>query len=297
MDSSPESSAFLPMLPELWQTTLGWQPTPKQQEQFQQLYTHILDGNQRLNLTRITDPEEFWEKHLWDSMSGLLGGQGSGVRGWGLGVRGQGSHGVGSDGVMEEAPTPQHPNTPTPPLPLSPSPPLLLSPSFHLIDIGTGAGFPGIPAALTLPQAQVTLLDSTRKKLAFLETVLAHLGVQNARTLCDRAEVVGQNPQHREQYDGALLRAVAPAAVCAEYALPLLKLGGVAVLYRGQWSEAETAALRPVLAILGGELEAIAPFTTPLSHAARHCLYLRKTVPTPAEFPRPVGIPSQKPLA
>lgn len=264
--SHAASFPTLPTLPELWQTTLGWQPTPAQQEQFQQLYTHILDGNQRLNLTRITDPEEFWEKHLWDSMSGLVG-----VREWGLGVRD-----CERRGTLE-------------------NPPALPS-SLRLIDIGTGAGFPGIPAALTLPQAQVTLLDSTRKKLAFLETVLVQVGVQNAQTLCDRAESVGQAPQHREQYDGALLRAVAPAAVCAEYALPLLKLGGVAVLYRGQWSEAETAALRPVLKLLGGNLEAIAPFTTPISRAARHCLYLRKTAPTLAEFPRPVGVPSQKPL-
>ncbi|GAB4463865.1 MAG: 16S rRNA (guanine(527)-N(7))-methyltransferase RsmG [Elainellaceae cyanobacterium] len=277
------------MLPELWQTTLGWQPTPDQQEQFQQLYSHILEGNQRLNLTRITDPEAFWEKHLWDSMSGLVGELG--VRSWGLGVGGQESGGRGQ-GAEEPLSNLQRSLSPSPSLSLSPSFP----PALHLIDIGTGAGFPGIPAALVFPQAGVTLLDSTRKKLAFLETVLTQLRVENARTVCDRAEAVGQNPQHRERYDGALLRAVAPAAVCAEYALPLLKLGGVAVLYRGQWSEEETAALRPVLTILGGELEAIAPFTTPLSRAARHCLYLRKTAPTPAEFPRPVGVPSQKPL-
>ncbi|WP_448604359.1 16S rRNA (guanine(527)-N(7))-methyltransferase RsmG [Thermoleptolyngbya sp.] len=272
--SHAASFPTLPTLPELWQMTLGWQPTPTQQEQFQQLYSHILDGNQRLNLTRITDPEEFWEKHLWDSMSGLVG-----VREWGLGGRSC-QRGVGPENSLEKS---VENSLASPPL-------------FRLIDIGTGAGFPGIPAALTLPQAQVTLLDSTRKKLAFLETVLTQLGVENAQTLCDRAEAVGQNPQHREQYDGALLRAVAPAVVCAEYALPLLKLGGVAVLYRGQWSEAETAALTPVLKRLGGELAAIAPFTTPISRAARHCLYLRKTAPTPAAFPRPVGIPSQKPL-
>lgn len=288
--SHAASFPTLPTLPELWQTTLGWQPTPAQQEQFQKLYTYLLDGNQRLNLTRITDPEAFWEKHLWDSMSGLVG-----VREWGLGIR-QGERGGGLEnaledslkdslkGSLEDALEDALEDSPQ-------SPPL-----FRLIDIGTGAGFPGIPAALTLPLAQVVLLDSTRKKLAFLATVLTQLGIGNAQTLCDRAEAVGQNPQHRERYDGALLRAVAPVAVCAEYALPLLKLGGVAVLYRGQWSEAETAALAPVLKILGGELEAIAPFTTPISRAARHCLYLRKTAPTPAEFPRPVGIPSQKPL-
>ncbi|MFQ3627562.1 MAG: 16S rRNA (guanine(527)-N(7))-methyltransferase RsmG [Cyanobacteriota bacterium] len=279
--SHAASFPTLPALPELWQTTLGWQPTPTQQEQFQQLYAHILDGNQRLNLTRITDSEEFWEKHLWDSMSGLVG-----VREWGLRAR-DGGRGSGLEGSLEDSLAGSLES-------LAGS--LESPPLFRLIDIGTGAGFPGIPAALTLPLAQVTLLDSTRKKLAFLETVLTHLGVKNAQTLCDRAEAVGQTPQHREQYDGALLRAVAPAAVCAEYALPLLKLGGVAVLYRGQWSEAETAALEPVLEILGGKLEAIAPFTTPISRAARHCLYLRKTAPTPAEFPRSVGVPSQKPL-
>ncbi|WP_338038670.1 16S rRNA (guanine(527)-N(7))-methyltransferase RsmG [Neosynechococcus sphagnicola] len=108
----------LPELPELWEITLGWQPTAHQQQQFQQIYEQILMGNQRLNLTRITDPLEFWEKHLWDSLQGVA------------------------------------------PLLSQPS----VQPGLRVIDIGTGAGFPGLPVAIARPDATITLLDSTQKK-------------------------------------------------------------------------------------------------------------------------------------
>ena len=253
------SDVETPILPEMtsaWQE-LGWQPSAEQRSQFQHLYELVVAGNRQLNLTRNTDPSEFWEKHLWDSLRGIAPLLKSEFK---------------PDGAPAE-----------------------LS-GQRVVDIGTGAGFPGIPVAIAQPDWTVTLLDSTYKKIAFLQTLLTTLGISNAITLTNRAEQAGQHPEHRETYDIALIRAVGPASVCAEYALPLLKMGGVAVLYRGQWTEDEMVAFQPVVERLGGQIESIEGFTTPLSQSMRHCLYLRKTQPTPVEFPRPTGLPAQHPL-
>jgi 16S rRNA (guanine527-N7)-methyltransferase len=267
-------SAELPLLLELWQSTCGWQPDPAQHQQFQHLYAQILDGNQRLNLTRITEPTEFWEKHLWDSLSGLMPFLGTANR------QREAESGAES-GISAIAPPVTLGQLPRP---------------FSVIDIGTGAGFPGIPVAIAFPDATVTLLDSTRKKIVFIDSMLATLGLSNTKTCVERVEQIGQQRQHRGAYDVALLRAVAPATVCAEYALPLLSANGLAILYRGQWTADEETALKGAIAQLGGRLEHVAQFTTPLSQSQRHCLYLRKVAPTPGQFPRAVGVPSQLPL-
>jgi 16S rRNA (guanine527-N7)-methyltransferase len=273
----------LPEMTEQWQETLAWQPTPQQQQQFQQLYQLILQGNRQLNLTRITEPIEFWEKHLWDSLRGVIQ-KDEGERGKDEG------EGMKDEGAFSSL---------IPPCQAWQSPPssFIAHPSsLRVIDIGTGAGFPGIPVAIVRPDWQVTLLDSTRKKIEFVRSVLTELGIQNARTVSDRVEQVGHQRLHREKYDLALLRAVAPVTVCAEYALPLLKIGGWAVLYRGQWTEAETAALETALEMLGGTIAKIDAFTTPLSQGVRHCIYVQKVAATPVEFPRAVGVPAQRPL-
>ncbi|NJM57657.1 MAG: 16S rRNA (guanine(527)-N(7))-methyltransferase RsmG [Synechococcales cyanobacterium RU_4_20] len=251
--------AVIPLHLQLFQETLAWQPTPEQQMRFQQLYAAVVAGNQQLNLTRLTAPEEFWEKHLWDSLRGL--------KPW-----------LAAESAL-------HPQDGLGQLGL------------QVVDIGTGGGFPGIPAAMVLPQAKVMLLDSTRKKVNFLEQLVASLGLAGVQTLTGRAEVVGQQVGQRDRYDLALIRAVGSATVCAEYSLPLLKQGGTAVLYRGQWSAAEEAALVQAAQQLGGQLEQVDAFTTPLTQGTRHCIYLGKVAATPAKFPRPVGIPVQKPLA
>ncbi|MBE9008408.1 16S rRNA (guanine(527)-N(7))-methyltransferase RsmG [Fortiea sp. LEGE XX443] len=245
------TTPLLPEIAEIWQQTLNWQPTTQQQAKFQQLYELILEGNTQLNLTRITEPQEFWEKHLWDSLRGI---------------------------VLEKQFIPSLPE------------------GASVIDIGTGAGFPGIPVGIIAPNSTVTLLDSTRKKITFIDKVLATLGLSNCKTLLGRTEEIGQQTQHRQTYDLALIRAVGTASVCAEYSLPLLKQGGLAVIYRGTWTEEETIALQNAVKLLGGEIESIAQFTTPLTDSIRHCLYLRKVATTPPEFPRAVGIPHQKPL-
>lgn len=238
-------------LPEIWQQTLNWQPTDSQQAQFQQLYELILEGNRQLNLTRITEPQEFWEKHLWDSLRGIAPRQ-------------------------EFIPA--------------------LQGGASVIDIGTGAGFPGVPVAIIAPNSTITLVDSTRKKITFIEKLLSELALTNAKTLVARAEEIGQQPQHRQKYDLALIRAVGTASACAEYTLPLLKQSGLAVIYRGSWTDEETTVLENVVNQLGGTVELVEKFITPLTNSIRHCLYLRKVGTTSANFPRAVGVPSQKPL-
>lgn len=250
MNPESLSVASLPQMAEIWQQTLNWQPTTQQQEQFQQLYQLILEGNRQLNLTRITEPQDFWEKHLWDSLRGI---------------------------TLQKQFIPS-----------------LASAS--VIDIGTGAGIPGIPVGIVVPSCKITLMDSTRKKINFIDKVLTELTLNNAKTLVARAEEIGQNPQHRQTYDIALIRAVGTASVCAEYALPLVKKGGLAVIYRGNWTEEETTALQNAVNQLGGVIESIEEFTTPISDSIRHCIYLRKIGTTPANFPRAVGVPTQKPL-
>lgn len=219
------------MLPErfsLWQKTLNWQPTPQQQVKFQQLYQGILQGNQKLNLTRITQPEDFWEKHLWDSLTGI-----------------------------------------SPWLNLEQSP-------AQIIDIGTGAGFPGLPVAIVKPQSTITLLDSTRKKITFLDELIAQLNLSNIKTIVGRAESVNLVPRYEKYFDLALVRAVAAPTICAKYALPFLKTGGTAVLYRGNWTVEEQQELAEIVSSGGGKIESIQPFTTPFTQSARHCVVLKK---------------------
>ena len=280
----------VPTMKGLWQLTLGWQPNEQQQAQFQQLYTLMLAGNQQFNLTRITEPTEFWEKHLWDSLVGVKAflqaaeSQPSAVSRQQLAVNEQRSA-VSETGETKEVG-----------VKADAAQALIASKPFRAIDIGTGAGFPGIPVAIAQPTWTVTLLDSTRKKMTFLDQVLASMGLAHATTLAERVEQVGRQRHQRQTYDLAMVRAVAAATVCAEYALPLLKIGGCAVLYRGHWSEAETAALESAVAILGGKIDAIEAFTTPLTQGDRHCIYLKKMAPTPNEFPRAIGVPTQNPL-
>lgn len=245
------TTPVLPEMTEIWRQTLNWQPNAQQQMQFQQLYELILEGNRQLNLTRITEPQEFWEKHLWDSLRGIA------------------PQGQFISSLKEGA---------------------------SMIDIGTGAGFPGIPVKIAAPNCEITLMDSTRKKIVFLDKILSELGLTNAKTIVARAEEIGQQSQYRQTYDLALIRAVGPASVCAEYALPLVKQGGLAVIYRGNWTQEETTALRSAVNQLGGVIESIDQFITPISQSIRHCLYLRKVATTPAQFPRTTGIPTQKPL-
>ena len=236
---------------DIWSETLNWKPSPQQQEQFQRLYELIIEGNRQQNLTRITEPQDFWEKHLWDSLRGIK---------FLISAR------------EEEAE------------------------KINIIDLGTGAGFPGIPVAVTVKNCTVNLVDSTKKKINFIDNILPALNLNNVKAIVSRAEEIGRDSKHRESYDFALIRAVGSASACAEYTLPLLKLGGLAVVYRGSWTEEETINMENAVQQLGGIIESIEQFYTPITNGDRHCLYLRKVENTPGKFPRKVGVPTQRPL-
>lgn len=259
---------------ELWQKSMGWQPSTAQLALFQQLYAQLLAGNRQINLTRITDPDEFWEKHLWDSLSGMAP--------W-IAKNAEAADETTEQNATENAADDKSPTHDGP---------------IRVIDIGTGAGFPGIPAAIALSPITpiaLTLLDSTRKKIQFLQLLTQQLNIQ-ATCIAERAETLGQQKEHREQYDLALIRAVGPAATCIEYAMPFLKLGGQLVLFRGQWSTEDTDALMPVVDLLGGEITDLQSWKTPLTQSTRNCIFIYKDAPTPSDFPRAVGVPAKKPL-
>ena len=252
----------LPNPVDRWQTTLGWQPTSPQQQGFQQLYEQLVAVNQQINLTRITTPEEFWEKHLWDALQGIAP--------W-LRPRGE-----------DEA--------------LDPALVLPDEGALKVVDIGTGGGFPGLPVALVWPQWQVTLMDSTQKKITAVQSIAKALHLANVFFLSERAEHVGHQPTYREAFDLALVRAVGSTNTCAEYALPLVKPGGQVVLYRGQWESAEAAELNAVLPRLGGKLLQVRPAQTPITQSQRHYVHIQKVSRTPDTFPRAAGVPAKTPL-
>jgi 16S rRNA (guanine527-N7)-methyltransferase len=257
----------LPVNGQLWLETLGWRPDEHQQEKFQRLYETVLAANQQVNLTRITTPEDFWEKHLWDSLQG--------VALW-----------LQKHSSMEHS-TPH----------IGPESPVELARAgIRVADIGTGGGFPGLPLAIVFPNWQITLIDATAKKIAAIARIVETLQLSNVHLIADRAEHVGHQPMQRETFDLAVIRAVGSPNACAEYVLPLLKIGGRGVLYRGQWSTEEEEGLQAVLPRLGGQWLGMRSLTTPLSQGSRHNIDILKTASTPDKFPRAPGIPTKTPL-
>ena len=169
----------------------------------------------------------------------------------------------------------------------------------RIIDIGSGAGIPGLPLKLALPGAEITLLESNRKKCEFVEQVVAELGLEGVTVLNARAEDAAHDPVHREGYELATARAVSNLAVLAEYALPFLSLGGVAVLPKGPdldsvRSEADDAAYAAdEMGAAPAILQAVAhPGNSPTDHI----VYWLKVQQTPDRYPRRAGVPSKRPL-
>lgn len=162
-----------------------------------------------------------------------------------------------------------------------------------VVDIGSGAGFPGIPVGIFAPAWRIGLLDANQRRMQFAQQTASALGLR-LETMAERAEIVGR--QQREQYDLALNRALGSAGVCAELSLPLLKVGGYALLYRGHWDLEQEQALALACQKLGAEIKAVDPFVTPITQGIRHGILLQKVAPTPALYPRSIGIPAKRPL-
>ena len=164
------------------------------------------------------------------------------------------------------------------------------------LDVGTGAGFPGIPIKIAFPELDATLLDSTSKKLAFLDAVIADLGLTGIRTLHARAEEAGRDPAHREHYHIVTARAVSPMNVLAEWMLPLVCVSGTAVAMKSAGADHEISAAEGAILKLGGRIERTEHAAIPGTDIERLLVVIRKEKRTPPQYPRPAGATKRKPL-
>ncbi|MBN1438201.1 MAG: 16S rRNA (guanine(527)-N(7))-methyltransferase RsmG [Anaerolineales bacterium] len=171
-----------------------------------------------------------------------------------------------------------------------------LRPGMRVIDIGTGAGFPGLPLKIGAPGIQLTLVESTGKKADFCRRLAAQLELRDVTVLHARAEEVGQDPVHREKYHWAVARAVADLSVLAEYLLPMACIHGYVLAQKGESGPTEAQAAAGALRLLGGSVEKIMPVELPGIAEVRYLIVIRKSAATPPQYPRRVGIPSKRPL-
>ena len=220
-----------------------------QVEQFELYCREMLAWNSRVNLTRVTGPDEVWTRHFLDSLSVA----------WGL-----------PDGA--------------------------LGPEVSLIDVGSGAGLPGVPLKIAYPEVALVLLEANGKKAAFLENLVGMLGLEDARVVRSRAEDAGRRHDLREAFDVVVSRAVAPLEVLVELTLPFCKVGGVAVAQKGAGVEGEVERARNAVRLLGGGEPRTYGVTPPGSDVARSLVVVDKVRGTPERFPRRPGIPAKRPL-
>lgn len=215
-------------------------------------YNMVVEKNKVMNLTSITEENEFIVKHILDSLS-----------------------------LVKSI----DPET------IAPS-----DRQLSMIDIGTGAGFPGMVLKIVFPAMKITLFDSLRKRLLFLDEVIAELKLSDISTLHGRAEDYGQNPAYREKYDVAVSRAVANMAALSEYCLPFVRKNGCFVAYKASGSEEEIKSAEKAVRLLGGSIEDTVEFVLPESDIERTLVRIRKTRSTPSKYPRKAGVPAKEPL-
>lgn len=165
-----------------------------------------------------------------------------------------------------------------------------------LIDIGTGAGFPGIPLKIARQGIKVTLLDSLNKRINFLNELLGELKIDRVRTIHMRAEEAGAEADFREKYDVAVSRAVAQMPVLAEYCLPFVRNGGYFIAFKGEDAGEEVKTAQKAIDILGGEIEEIKSIKLPFSDMVHSIIIIKKVRHTPGNYPRKPGKPSKNPI-
>jgi len=217
----------------------------EQTEKFSQFARLLVEWNEKMNLTAITDPEEIVIKHFLDSLS-----------------------------IAE----------------------LIPNETKTLVDVGTGAGFPGIPLKIIKENLKVTLLDSLAKRINFLNEVCNSLMLKDILAVHSRAEDFGTDPNFRESFDFAVARAVAGLPVLLEYCLPLVKVGGIFIAMKGPDGREELEESRKALDVLGGDIEDTYFFTLPYSNIERCLIKVRKCRHTPTKYPRKSGIPTKNPI-
>ena len=170
------------------------------------------------------------------------------------------------------------------------------SPMEQVIDVGSGAGFPGLPLKIAYPAMKLTLVESVGKKVSFLRHVVRTLELEGVEIVQERAETLGQTPAYRENFDWALARAVAVLPVLAEYLLPLVHVGGSMIAMKGESGPAEAHSAERAMRLLGGHLRKLVPVTLPGVADERYLVVIDKLAATPKDFPRRVGVPAKRPL-
>ena len=165
-----------------------------------------------------------------------------------------------------------------------------------VIDVGTGAGFPGIPIKIAFPKTKIVLLDSLNKRIKFLNEVINKLELKNVKVIHGRAEDLGHNEEHREKYDIAIARAVAPLNVLSEYLIPFVKINGNSICMKGSKGKEEAKIGEKAIKILGGNIEEIKEFILPNTSIERTVIQIRKKQYTDKKYPRKAGTPSKEPL-
>lgn len=225
---------------------LNTECTDRMLEQFQIYMDGVLEWNEKLNLTAITDRDEFIEKHFVDSLMA-----------------------VDSDEVRKAE---------------------------SVIDVGTGAGFPGIPLAIVFPEKKFVLMDSLNKRLKVIDDLCERAGIMNVVTAHGRAEELSRNKFHREKYDLCIARAVANMSTLSEYCLPFIGIGGYFLAYKGPDCEEELNEAKNAIKILGGKIEDVREAEISDFGLSHKIVYVKKIKETPAKYPRKAGTPSKDPL-
>jgi len=170
------------------------------------------------------------------------------------------------------------------------------NPPANLVDIGSGAGFPGIPLKIIYPNMKVTLVESVGKKAMFCQHIASLLGLEGVNVVNSRAEDLGQMREHRERYDWGIARAVANLRVLSEYLLPLVQVSGKMLAQKGESGPAEVHSAENAIKLLGGEVRQLFPVTLPGVVEERHLVVVDKVAATPPGYPRKPGVPAKKPL-
>lgn len=218
----------------------------RQKKQFEDYYRILVEWNNVMNLTAITEYEEVIEKHFIDSLSIV--------------------------NVID------------------------FCKIYNVIDIGTGAGFPGIPLKIVFPEIQITLLDSLKKRVNFLNEVIVHLGLTDIHAVHGRAEDYAKQKEYREQYDLCVSRAVANLSTLSEYCLPYVKINGFFIPYKSGDIDDELKKSERAVNVLGGSVNEVIRFQLPGTDINRSFVKIRKIKSTAKKYPRKAGLPSKEPL-